>query len=68
MSGLAEEVSEIVLGAVGHVDTEGTAVEIGSIELRDGILSGLFVSELAESESLRTASLAVDHQTAKKNL
>lgn len=50
--------------AISHVDTERTAVEVLSVEHGDSVLSSGLVGELTEAESLRAASLTVDHETA----
>ena len=58
--------SEFSILAVGEVDTEGSSVELGAIQVVDGILSALLVSVLTEPESFRAVGLTIVDQAKNR--
>lgn len=48
---------------VSQVYAKGTTLEFGAIQLVDGVLGVLFVTELAEAEAFSTVGLTIVHDT-----
>ena len=52
----------VALFRLGHVDTDGAAVEVGPVEGRDGLVRSLVLFKGDEAEAARTAGVAIaDH-------
>ncbi len=51
----------------GFVHAKGTAVEHGTVELRDGFLRAFGGAHLNEREAARAAGLAIDHELHFRN-